>query len=95
MIDEGQGKVMISLSIIDRMNPEADAQKFKSSGVKKIFVLATAPCKESYDNAKYMTRNTRNSSWVWSNIGMFHCIIFHYSLLLMKCLPSARFIFLS
>ena len=48
-LDEGQGKLMLSLSIIAWMDPDfLENEKIKSSGVKKIFVLACAPCKENH-----------------------------------------------
>ena len=55
-IDEGQNKLMVSLSIIEWMNPESLEQKgrFKSSGVNRVFVLACAPCKETYENVKVL-----------------------------------------
>ena len=55
-IDEGQGKLMVSLSIIEWMCPESEREKgtFKSSGVKKIFLLACAPCKDAYNNARLL-----------------------------------------
>ena len=36
------------------MNPDCleKGTEFKSTGVRRIFVLATSPCKETYDNAK-------------------------------------------
>ena len=55
-IDEGQGKLMISLSIVEWMCPSSEREKgrFKTSGVKKIFILACAPCKEVYENVRVM-----------------------------------------
>ena len=55
-IDEGQGKLMVSLSIIEWLVPESMSGKgkMKSSGVKRVFVLACAPAKENYENVKIM-----------------------------------------
>ena len=55
-IDEGQSRLTVSMSIIQWMLPESEREqgRFKTSGVKRVFILASAPCKETYENVRLM-----------------------------------------
>ena len=64
-IDDGQKLLKVSLSIVEWMRQEDGKKGFKSGGVKKVFILACAPCKETYDNIRVML----------DKIGIHH---FHY-----------------
>lgn len=52
-IDEGKGFLKISGNLVMK-NPAHEANKFLSSGVKKTFLLAIAPVKESYASIKVL-----------------------------------------
>ena len=53
-VDEGQGRFTFSISVVEWTKPDclAEGKGFKCTGVRRVFVLATSPCKETYDNTK-------------------------------------------
>lgn len=52
-IDEGRGFLKVSGNLIDK-DKEQDSGIFKASGVKRTFILAISPAKESYQSIKML-----------------------------------------
>ena len=68
-IDDGRGKLKISLSLIPKMSSVEDTptkkflEPFKATGVKRIMIIACSPVKETTHNLKVLTSKVGFNTW--------------------------------